>query len=325
MRARFDAAGLARVRLGVSPAAEVSAWLGLTARGGRHPVFGDPGAAARAALTEPDAALVAAVLPAPGRPAYTPDLLTPKPGAAGDVLGEQLDRIAATPAETVAEQVGYTGLRVPPSVREAVERGTFATSAATGLRRFWTAAVADGWSRLRALMDADLAERARTMATRGVGAMFDSLHPALSWDEGTLSISGAWEEEYSMSGIEVVCVPAVLAWPTLSVQFCQPADAVLAYPAAGIGARGTEPASRSVDKLVGPSRAELLRDLDVPRSTAALARRHHLAAATVSYHLKVLERAGLVAARRDGRFVLYHATEAGCALSQRQIALHGDD
>jgi DNA-binding transcriptional ArsR family regulator len=325
MRAHFDADSLARVRLAVSPVAEVTAWLGLTAIGGRHAVFGDPGAAARSALADKDAALVAAVLPPPGRPAYTPDLLTPKPGTAGEVLAEQLERIAATPAETVADQIAWTGLRTTPEVRDAVERGTFARSAAAGLRRFWAAAIADGWSRVRSLMDADLAERARTMATHGVGAMFGSLHPALDWRAGTLSISGTWQEEFTLAGAEVVCVPAVLAWPKLAVQLCDPREAVLAYPAAGIGTRAGGAAARAIDRLVGPTRAALLRDLDVPRSTAGLAERHHLSAPTVSYHLKVLERSGLVAARRSGRFVLYHRTEAGCALSHRRFATHAGD
>jgi DNA-binding transcriptional ArsR family regulator len=321
IRARFDADSLARVRLAASPLAEVSAWLGLAASGGRHPVFGDPGAAARSALADPSTALVAAVLPPPGRPGYTPDLLTPKPGTAGDVLGEQLDRIAATPAEAVAEQVGFTGLRVPPAVRDEVERGTFAASAAAGLRRFWAATIADGWTGLRSVMEADLAERARVMATRGVGAMFGSLHPALRWDAGTLTVHGAWREEFTVTGVEVVCVPAVLAWPRLAVQFCDPRDAVLAYPAAGIGARRS--AGGPDDRLLGPSRAALLRDLDVPRSTAGLAARHHLAPATVSYHLKVLARAGLVRSGRDGKFVLYHRTDAGSALAHTATAVSG--
>jgi DNA-binding transcriptional ArsR family regulator len=324
IRARFDADSLARVRLAASPLAEVSAWLGLAASGGRHPVFGDPGAAARSALADPATALVAAVLPPPGRPGYTPDLFTPKPGIARDVLGEQLDRIAATPAEEVAEQVGFTGLWVPPAVREEVERGTFAASAAAGLRRFWAATVADGWAGLRSVMEADLAERAQVMATRGVGAMFGSLHPAVGWDAGALTVRGAWREEFALTGVEVVCVPAVLAWPKLSVQFCDPRDAVLAYPAAGIGARRRAPGG-SDDRLLGPSRAALLRDLDVPRSTAGLATRHHLAPATVSYHLKVLARAGLVRSGRDGKFVLYHRTDAGTALAHAATAVRGHD
>jgi DNA-binding transcriptional ArsR family regulator len=311
IRANLDADTLARVRLAMSPAAEATAWLGLTANRGQHPVFGDPGAAARAALTDPDASLVAAVLPPAGVRSYTPDLLTPKPAGG---LEEQLDRIASTPQEAVAFQLASTGRTLPRSVRDAVESGTFAARAARGLHRFWSAAIADGWSALRATMDADLATRARTMATQGVGAMLGSLHESVAWSGGALTIRSAWQEEFVLSGVEIVCVPAVLAWPRLSIQLCDPGDAVLGYPAAGIGARPA--VTRAVDKLVGTTRATLLRDLDVPRSTATLASRHQLSPPTISYHLKVLQRSGLVVAHRDGQFVLYQRTDSGHALAR---------
>lgn len=317
--ARLDADTLARVRLACSPAAEVTAWLGLAARRGRHPVFGDPGAAARAVLHDPDAALVAGVLPLDGGPAYTPDLLTPKPGPRSSrVLDDQLDLIAATPPDTVAEQVDAIGRPLPPAVRDAVDRGTFAPRAAAGIRRFWAGALASGWSRLQSTMEADLAGRAGTMATRGVGALLDSLHEAISWRDGALTIRSTWHEEFTLADVEVVCVPAVLAWPKLSVQLCDARDAVLGYPAAGVGVSS---GGRAIDRLVGPTRAALLRDLDVPRSTAGLAGRHSLSAPTISYHLKVLLRAGLVVAHRDGQFVLYRRTDAGSTLAS--FAGHG--
>lgn len=294
----------------MSPAAEATAWLTLTAGRRQHPVFGDPGPAARAALADRDTGLVAAVLPPPGRRAYTPDLLTPKPRSG---FADQLDRIAATPPESVAFQMASTGRELPPEVRRAVEDGTFARRAANGLHRFWRAAIADGWSSLRATMDADLAARARTMATQGVGALLGSLHEAVTWD-GTLTIRSAWDEEFTLRDVEIVCAPAVLAWPRLAVQLCDPTDAVLGYPAAGVGVRPRTP--HAVERLVGATRATLLRDLDVPRSTSSLAGRHHLTPATVSYHLKVLQRSGLVTAARDGQFVLYQRTDAGHVLAR---------
>lgn len=311
IRVALDASTLARVRLASSPAAEAMAWLRLTAGHGTHPVFGDPGAAARSALSDPDAALVAAVLPAPGARGYTPDLLTPKPSAG---FAGQLDRIAATPPETVAAQLAMTGRRFPRAVRAAVDAGDFATRAARGLDRFWQVAVADGWASLRATMDADLATRATTMATAGVGALLNSLHDTLTWANGEIAIRSPWEERFSFADVEIVCAPAVLAWPRLSVQLHDPADVVLGYPATGIGARQT--GKHGVDRLVGTTRAALLRDLDVPRSTASLAARHHLSPPTVSYHLKVLQRSGLVTAHRDGAYVLYRRTDSGRLLAR---------
>jgi DNA-binding transcriptional ArsR family regulator len=144
--------------------------------------------------------------------------------------------------------------------------------------------------------------------------MLGSLHSSVTWADGALSIRSAWEEEFTLSGAEIVCVPAVLAWPRLSIQLCDPCEAVLGYPAAGIGARPKPP--HDVGRLVGATRAALLRDLDVPRSTATLAARHHLTPPTVSYHLKVLQRTGLITPHRDGQYVLYQRTDAGHALAR---------
>ena len=67
----------------------------------------------------------------------------------------------------------------------------------------------------------------------------------------------------------------------------------------------------SLDELIGPSRATILGDLGVPRSTAELSLRHGLTRATVSHHLGVLHRAGLLVRRRHGRQVLYRRSSRG--------------
>jgi hypothetical protein len=53
IQVELDAATVARVRVAASPLFEAVSWLAAVATGTRHPVFGDPGAAARFALREP--------------------------------------------------------------------------------------------------------------------------------------------------------------------------------------------------------------------------------------------------------------------------------
>ncbi|MGV4983244.1 ArsR/SmtB family transcription factor [Streptomyces sp. NRAIS4] len=50
--------------------------------------------------------------------------------------------------------------------------------------------------------------------------------------------------------------------------------------------------------LLGVTRARLLSGLQIPRSTAELSERHFLAASTISYHLSILHRSGLVTRTR---------------------------
>jgi rhodanese-related sulfurtransferase/DNA-binding transcriptional ArsR family regulator len=83
-----------------------------------------------------------------------------------------------------------------------------------------------------------------------------------------------------------------------------------------------------VAKTLGhPDRLELLEHLGQgERSVDALAQRAGLSIANASQHLQQLRRAGLVASRRDGKFVLYRiADDAVVSLlaALRQVAEHG--
>ncbi|WBB77146.1 DUF5937 family protein [Micromonospora sp. WMMD1128] len=320
MVARLDGLSLSRLRLAASPVAEATHWMRVALTRSGHPVHGDPGPVARAALRHPDTALVAQLLTPVGQPGYMPDLLTPKPesGPSATVLERQFAAIAATPAEQVSAQVAarYGRRPVPPTVRAAVADGALATRVAAGLRRFWQEALAERWPQVRTLLDAELAERATRMAAGGVGSLLDDLHPTIHWTAGTLTVESRFRTETTLSDTEVVVTPSVLAWPQVTVQLCDARDAVLTYPAAGpppSGRRGR------LGDLVGVSRADILADLDVPRSTGELSRRHHLAPATVSYHLGVLLRSGLVRRRRDRHLVLYQRSTSGDSLVDRPL------
>lgn len=310
----LDAASMARVRLAVSPAYETIKWLRLTGIGARHGVFGDPGAAARFALRDPDVAMLARYLA--GTSSYVPDVLSPKPlaGTAQQTWAQQLAQMRATPAETVAEQFAECAEPLSPQVRTAVERGTFARRAAGALDTFWRWAMAGTWPALHDRMQADLAVRMATMATQGVGAVLGTLHPTMAWTGTSIRLHRVSEEEHFFAGTELVLAPSVLAWPKLAVQLDDPEAAVLTYPVYGLGIRPAGGNGTALTRLLGGTRAALLRDLDVPRTTTDLSSRHNLAPATVSYHLRVLHGSGLITRQRDRRSVLYRRTEQGDAL-----------
>jgi DNA-binding transcriptional ArsR family regulator len=114
----------------------------------------------------------------------------------------------------------------------------------------------------------------------------------------------------------VLLVPCVFAWPSLLVD-ADPRGPTLIYSPRGVGqvwegsARSSAP---PVADLLGRSRAALLVRLDLPLSTTQVARDLGLSAASVSEHLSVLRRSGLVTSRRSGRQVLYQRTALGTDL-----------
>nr|WP_246336881.1 winged helix-turn-helix domain-containing protein [Flexivirga oryzae] len=83
----------------------------------------------------------------------------------------------------------------------------------------------------------------------------------------------------------------------------------VAYP---VGVAATRSASLAeLRRLLGPTRALILRKLTSARTTTELSGELRLAAATVSYHVKVLQRAGLLERSRDRHSVLYELSPTG--------------
>ncbi len=317
---RVDAETVARTRFSPSLAAESLAWLKLAADSGRHPVFGDPGALARASLAHPDVALLLDLLPQTGE-VYTPDLLTPQPGTSSrpaDLLDEQIALIEATTQDDVEAQVlEYTQFHwrrpLPITARRVVESGAMPRRLANGLARFWRDALAEDWTTLQSVVERDITHRAKSIAARGVGAVLGELHPTIGWAGDAITLAKPFDGEADISGRELVLAPGVLSWPGTSIQIDVPGQVVLCYPAHGIGADAGHRPGR-IAPVVGAARASLLADLETPRSTAELAGRTGYAAGTVSYHLGALHRAGLVSRVRDGRYVLYQRTAQAVVL-----------
>lgn len=323
--AHLDAASLGRIRLAASPVFETLSWLELTTNGERHPVFGDPGSSARYALRDPDVALLAQVVPA-STARFTPDFLTPKAPAGRSVraFASQLDVIRNTPdLQVVAEVEGdlFAGTGVPGTVRRAMDSGTLARRAANGLRTFWRHAVADQWASLSSVLENDVSQRSEQMSTHGVGAVLRSLHPRMHWDGGQIRIDSSWNKCLEYVDAELVLTPSAFAWPRMLYQLGRPEDASVYYPATGVGAAVGSRLAHGMPKLMGATRARLLRDLLQPRSTSELSARHGLAPATVSYHLGVLRGAGLVLRARERRVVLYRCSEQARSLLGATAAL----
>ncbi|GAA2985894.1 winged helix-turn-helix domain-containing protein [Streptosporangium longisporum] len=320
IRLGFGVRTLSRTRLSISPAMEAAKWLQLAATGRRHPVFGDPGPAARGVLRHPDVALVADLIP-PTWGDYMPDLLTPKPRAGSwkEILHTQIAEIEAIGQDDVDTQVlsvavAHWGRPPSPRVRRLAESGHLQRRLAAGLDRFWHETLHDGWPSLQSVLDNDIAERSKVVAEHGIGRMLDEIHPRVAWNGDTLTIAGRHDAAIDLSDHDVVLAPSVLNRTDLMFQF-DDAQVTVYYPAHRVGATGHR-GSAELTEVVGTVRAALLGDLGVARSTAELADRHAVAASTISYHLGALHRAGLVTRRRDGRHVLYRRTRRADALTE---------
>jgi DNA-binding transcriptional ArsR family regulator len=306
----LDAASVARIRVAPSPVFEVASWLALTARGGRHPVFGDPGATARFALRDRDVATAAAVLLRAERYRYVPDFLVPKPGVGSitAVLEDQVDQVRGTPPASARDQtVILWGCQEDEFSRFWGEDPGGAV--AGGLVKFARSALSEAWPDI----ELKLAEHVRTSVEAatagGMAAVLNSAHPGIAWDGSCLTVEKSRQGHFELAGDELVLSPALLTSTEITVQLDDATDAYVTFrcPSASLNRRraGT-PAS-----LLGRGRASVFTRLQRPSTTREVARDVGLSESTVSHHLHRLQDAGLVRGRRRGQRVEYALTPDG--------------
>jgi DNA-binding transcriptional ArsR family regulator len=253
---------------------------------------------------------------------FTPDFLLPVPsGPLGDIA-DDLAVLRATPvAQIRADMTLFASQhRNGPQIAEVwlAHPRREVRRLADLLEAYWERAIAPVWPRLRALLDADIAYRARRLASMGPEAVFGDVHGDVEWHQPHLDVRvPAHDATFPLDGRGLLLLPSAFAANRPFVMDRAPWQPTLSYPARGIATLWEEgaPAPDALVRLLGSSRGGMLADLDAPRSTTELARRLSLSPATTSHHLTALRAAGLVSARRDGRSVLYARTELGDALA----------
>ncbi|GAB3891094.1 hypothetical protein GCM10027612_36380 [Microbispora bryophytorum subsp. camponoti] len=159
---RFTPDDVARLRFAFSPMWELVASLRVLRAPGRHSLHLPWLRAVRPRLREADLRDLFALVPVNG---YIPDFLTPPPGTPLPDFAAELERVRATPPATAYEEIVW----VQTSDTAALRR--FADDPAEGVRRvadqlraYWAVAFEEFWPGIRALLEADVMWRARTLA-----------------------------------------------------------------------------------------------------------------------------------------------------------------
>ncbi|MGW7007790.1 helix-turn-helix domain-containing protein [Streptomyces sp. NPDC054933] len=320
MRIDLDARALGHVRFALSPLHTLTEAL-LLMRGAADP--GRSGVARHVAETLRARRLVLLAALFGETSDYIPDFVTPRPVSYEECVDSELHRIAAARPERVRQEIallihGGPGIRglgdspVPRPLLRALHRGerVLAEQVAAELAELWQTAVHPHWPGLRARMEADIAHRAQLIARQGMVSMLVGLHPWIEWGGHQVRLAGpARTEVRGATGL--LLVPRVFGTNLITISgFRDRRDRrqpLLMYPALPVPDT-PRPAAPSAHELLGTTRAMLLADVSTPRSTAQLAGRHGLSRSTVSYHLGVLHRGGLVTKTRDARRVLYQRT-----------------
>ncbi|MEV6693326.1 winged helix-turn-helix domain-containing protein [Micromonospora sp. NPDC051196] len=267
---------------------------------------------------------VGALLALLRRGGYNADFIQPPPdGTARDFAGE-LAVVRATPLAQARDELArnLTGPRATPPAyaRRIYSSPNVVEQIADAIEAAWTALVEPDWPRLRAILERDLVRRAGRLLAYGWGAAVADLDPRLRWmpgDIGVIEIADRDPTTHSLSGRGLLFVPTVFG--TLITYVEQPWPYAIVYRASGVaellGPPDPTRPDEALDRLVGRSRAAVLRALALPATTSQLVAQLGLSLGGVGDHLTVLREAGLVSRIRAGRSVRYRRTPLGDALA----------
>ncbi|MFG2044111.1 ArsR family transcriptional regulator [Dactylosporangium sp. NPDC048998] len=326
---RFEVSDVAEIRFCVSPLWETVTSMWALTQPGRHAIHLPWIKTARPLARRRDLAGHVELLTAFARPrAWLPDFLTPPPASPLQDICEELATVLASPPEEVRRDILVTegsGPLAPLARVVADDPEGMVPRLVAAVRAWHDAAIRPHWPRMRALLEADIAYRARQLAAGGARQLFDTLHPAAHWDGDRLVIADRWTQSLTVSGRGFPLMPSVFADKAPLISCSNEAAPGAVYPARAVGTLweglgrpgpGATDGDRAdaLSGVVGSARARLLELLRAPGTTSDLAHRTGLSVGAVSQQLGLLYEARLVQRNRQGRAVYYLCTELGLAL-----------
>ncbi|WP_246101147.1 ArsR/SmtB family transcription factor [Streptomyces cyaneus] len=195
-------------------------------------------------------------------------------------------------------------------------------------RRFSSAAIAPFWGRIRNYLELEREERGRAILSGGVDSVLNELHPSISWRAPLLQVDNEQEgRSADLLGEGLVIAPSLFAPApmVLDTETGGQGAPVLVYnvppttdSAAGLWQQQEEDRTAALSELLGHTRANVLQSLRSPVSIGEISRRLDLSHPSVSKHLAVLRRSGLVAVERRDNRMLHRLTHLGEAVLGRQ-------
>ncbi|MBO2464542.1 ArsR/SmtB family transcription factor [Actinomadura violacea] len=252
------------------------------------------------------------------RHGYMADFIQPPPARPNLTVAEQLAVARATPLEQAREEIARNldGLPAPEEdVRDVLDAPDVVRRLSDALEAAWGTLVEPDWPVLRSILEQDIVHRAGRLAAYGWAEALDGLSRQVRWRGGAIEVDIPDEGAYRLDGAGLMFVPTVFSELGVALERAWPYT--LMYRARGVAAlwEGREPREDdALARLLGRTRADLLRALAEPATTTWLGARLRLSLGGVGDHLAVLRASGLVTRERSGRSVLYRRTAVGDVL-----------
>lgn len=309
---RLSPDSLGRAKFARSPIAEVATSLRAAAAPLDGPIVHPYLREAGRQLSTGDLHLLRAIVP---QGSCVPDFMFAWSVDPRTTIADQLTDLLELPDEELARDIRavWRDRPMPEPARRTITTGRAGREALVqAISNYWDIAIAPQWTRMRAVIDDDISYRATRVLAGGLYDLLTDLHSEVTLHSSVLCVDKPHLPNAAYLEAELTLVPSVFAWPQLVVAQARPGQFELVYPARGIGrTRSVTSADETADPLgalLGRTRAAILRRLVIPMSTTHLAAELGQSPGTVSEHLAILRRSGLVTSWRSGRNVMYRIT-----------------
>jgi DNA-binding transcriptional ArsR family regulator len=242
-----------------------------------------------------------------------PECGAPIPPLADTSVAEQASRLRELAPELLSRELQCDN-SFPPGWQIAGEQPRrWLNSMADASLDTW--AMIEPWWRVAGpLFDREV-RRVGTAAVRGgLGALLNSLHPRISYRDGTLTFAHPISRCVPLGRRRLVLVPMIAGREALLVSFELDDACYVGYPVRPPGPGPEFPltaANGALALILGPLRAAALRALRQSLNVGELATAVQCAPTTATYHVHQLAAAGLVSCERRGSSVLVSRTARG--------------
>ncbi|MFI1226352.1 MULTISPECIES: winged helix-turn-helix domain-containing protein [unclassified Streptomyces] len=254
---------------------------------------------------------------------YSPDFLTP---TAGDrtTLQAAIDTLLGTPLPRLRAELSRLARseRLPGWAASLAEGDTDALARlGDALHAYQAEALVPHWRHVRADLEADRAVRMQHLMDGGTEALLSGLGPDVHWRSPVLEVTYPVDQHLRLDGRGLVLQPSFFCWPTPTTLADGDLPPVLVHPiqhtadwAGPTGTAGSATGPGPLGRLLGQTRADLLRASRTGCSTVEAARMLQVTHPAVSQHMNVLRAAGLTTTVRTAGRALHVATAEGRAL-----------
>jgi DNA-binding transcriptional ArsR family regulator len=247
-----------------------------------------------------------------------PETCTPISPLADASVADQAASLRDVPATALTGELQpANGQQLPPQWRAAADQPRrWLNSMADASLDTWAVA-APRWQAAGPLLDREI-RRVGTAAVRGgMAALLNTLHPGLSYRDGTFAFASPCDPCYTLGTVgsvgprSLVLLPMIAGSRALLFSFERPDVCYIGYPlpAPRPGAQAT--ADSALATILGPVRAAILQALRQSLTVGDLAASVHCAPTTATYHLHQLAAAGLITRQKSGPSVWASRTARG--------------